>query len=172
MAEVIRPGSLIKVFFKGGLSAQGTVVERSETALLLKAESCEDLLLINNPKEDLLMIRVFVEKPEEPREKQIVEQCADYNRTEFQPEQNLDIKSRTVKLVDLKLKQAEQERKITSEKLKSFEPNPNAKPIKYGQPKFVEQHSGKKASGSAVSNIERMREVQRKNQIRRGLRKM
>ena len=172
MAEVIRPGSLVKVFFKGGLSAQGTVVNSSKEELLLKAESCEDLLLINNPKEDLLMIRVFVQKSEEPQEKQIVEPPIVSNRFEFQPERNLDIKSRTVKLVDLKLKQAEQERKITSQKLQSFEPNPNAKPIKYGQPKFVEQHSGKKASGSAVSNIERMREVQRKNQIRRGLRKV
>ena len=172
MAEVIVPGSLVKVFFKGGLSAQGTVVERSETTLILKAESCEDLLLINNPKEDLLMIRIFVEKPEEPQEKQIIVQSTASNRSEFQPEQNLDIKSRTVKLVDLKLKQAEQERKITSEKLKSFEPNPNTKPIKYGQPKFVEQHSGKKASGSAVSNAERMRRVQKQSQIRRGLRKV
>ncbi len=172
MSEVIVPGSLVKVFFKGGLSAQGTVVELSETTLLLKAESCEDLLLINNPKEDLLMIRVFVQKSEELQEKQIVESPIVPNRSEFQPERNLDIKSRTVKLVDLKLKHAEQERKITSEKLKSFEPNPNTKPIKYGQPKFVEQHSGKKASGSAVSNIERMRRVQKQSQIRRGLRKV
>lgn len=171
MAEVIVPGSLVKVFFKGGLSAQGTVVERSETTLILKAESCEDLLLINNPKEDLLMIRIFVEKPGEPQEKQVVAKSTASNRSEFQPEQNLDIKSRTAKLVDLKLKQAEQERKNVSQKLKSFEPNPNTKPIKYGQPKF-EQHSGKKTSGSALSNAERMRRVQKQSQIRRGLRKV
>ncbi len=171
MSEVIGVGSVIKIFFKGGLSAQGTVVEWSDSSLLLKAENCEDLLLINNPKEDLLMIRVFLAKQEKQEEMQNVPEQTKTNRSEFQPEQNLDIKSRTVKLVDLKLKQAEQERKITSQKLKSFEPNPD-KLIKYGQPKFVEQHSSKKTSGSAVSNIERMREVQRKNQIRRGLRKV
>ena len=165
-------GSLVKVFFKGGLSAQGTVVESTETTLLLKAENCEDLLLINNPKEDLLMIRIFVQKQEQPQEKQTVERPIVSNRSEFQPEQNLDIKSRTVKLVDLKLKHAEQERKITSEKLKSFEQNPDTKPVEYGQPKFIEQHSGKKTSGSALSNIERMRRVQKQNQVRRGLRKM
>jgi hypothetical protein len=170
MSEVIQVGSVVKIFFRGGLSAQGTIVEWSETSLLLKAENCEDLLLINNPKEDILMIRIFASKQDKPQ--QNVSEQPKTNRSEFQPEQNLDIKSRSLKLVDLKLKQAEQERKIVSEKMKSFEPNPDTKSIEYGQPKFVKQYSGKKASRSALSNIERMREVQRKNQIRRGLRKV
>lgn len=171
MAEIIKSGTFIKVFFKGGLSAQGTVVDCSESSLLLKAESCEDLLFINNPTEDLLMIRIFVQKSDQP-DQQSVDKPIDHNRSEFQPEQNLDIKNRSIKLVDLKLKQVEQERKNVSEKMKSFEPTPTTKLIEYGQPKFTKQHSGEKASRSALSNIERMREVQRKNQIRRGLRKM
>mgnify|MGYP003552858297 CR=1 FL=1 len=69
MSEVIGVGSVIKIFFKGGLSAQGTVVEWSDSSLLLKAENCEDLLLINNPKEDLLMIRVFLAKQEKQEAK-------------------------------------------------------------------------------------------------------
>lgn len=176
MAEIsfkILIGDFVKLFFKSGLSAQGTVVEWFDDKLCLKAENCEDLLWINNPKEDLLMVRVFAPKnsteltQEKPTEKQVLPVAS-----EFQPEQNLDIKQRGLKLADLKVKQAEQERKNTAQKLKSFEPSTNVQQVKYGQPKFVKQHSSEKITSGSNANIARMRKVQRENQIKRGLRKM
>lgn len=145
-------GTRVLLMFRTSVSSEGFIESWSEeTGYILRTLSNDGFIIINNPKEDLIAVKIVCSSKEE------VKQISNYiestinrqnvlisNKIKEQPnnqidnssqadeqDENLDFKLR--KLADLKIMAAKQDREIISSKLKDHSFT-EMKPVTYGIP--------------------------------------
>lgn len=132
---ILNVGDYVKVFFKNGINAEGFVEHWTDFNSVLRSDN-DDILIIQNVKEDVMLIKVFPNKSSKDKNKNIylqeINQKIEDIKTE--PIDNLKLKD----LSDLRKMQAIQEKKIISEKLKSHHLS-EIKEVKYDVPRFFKK---------------------------------
>lgn len=126
-------GQHVKIVFRNGTVTEGIVEEWFNNVIYLKALDGESKLIITNPEQDIMLIKVWDEKaPEvEPKEPEPVDLPTEEEAKEWashfqevaethDPYNPDDRKT----LAELKIELAKQERKIIAEKLREHRPSP------------------------------------------------
>jgi hypothetical protein len=123
-------GQHVKVILRNGAIAEGIVEEWLANTVQLKSLDGESILIITHPTEDIMLIKVMLDKPEEvevePESTQ--EEVRDFD-SQFQeaakttdPNDVDAVKS----LAQLRIELNKQERRIIAEKLKDHRPSKGA----------------------------------------------
>jgi len=133
-------GQHVKVILRNGAIAEGIVEEWFANTVQLRSLDNESILIISHPAEDIMLIKVMLDKPEEEAEPEsgpTIEEVNDFE-AQFQeaadstdPHDVDDIKS----LAQLRIELNKQERRIIAEKLKDHRPGrayqPSTTPYHY-----------------------------------------
>jgi hypothetical protein len=136
-------GQHVKIILRNGAMAEGIVEEWFANEVQLKSLDGESILIITHPTEDIMLIKVFLEKPVEEKEPEdygpTIEEVREFEGSfqevadkpvvpdPFDPNQNLT-------LAQLRIAKMQQERKIIAEKLKDHSPNTGPGKVQYGYP--------------------------------------
>jgi len=150
----IEKGQCIKILFRNASAAEGIVESWENDDYVLKSFDGKSFLIVQSPKEDIMAIKVMTvyleddqDLKEIPKENLSIVGDAALRKdigeiitsvALKQPvisesdEQNIRIK----KLVDLRIAEAEAERKIISEKLKDHSIS-ETRNVEYGLPQFL-----------------------------------
>lgn len=136
----------IKVHFKNGISAEGIVVEWTDTRSVLKSLENEDLLIIHETSQNVMLIRIYMDEikviPRINLNQKIVDDDMD---EKFIPDPKLHL----MKLVELRKLQLQEEKAQVAKKLrKSFVPSGAVKEY-YDYPNFAKLKS---ANGPATQS--------------------
>jgi hypothetical protein len=132
-------GQHVKIVFRNGTVTEGIVEEWFGNVAYLKALDSESKLIITNPEQDIMLIKVVIEKApkaEDPEDCPSEEE-ADAFASQFQeaaethdPTNPDDRKT----LAELRIEMAKQERKIIAEKLRHHRPSTGPGKVQYGYP--------------------------------------
>lgn len=143
-------GSMIKVYFKNGTTLEGIVVIWNDKKGILQSPQNNSRLLIYNPVENVMMLRLFPEEIAEPIELDIPEieetetviiqqnPCPIQEEDQIKPELSSNersINDRTKRLVEHRLLQTSQIRQKLAQKLKNSLNLDNANNIVQTPPK-------------------------------------
>lgn len=135
----------VKVFFRNSTQAEGYVEFWSDEKAVLRADEGLSLLIIQDVKADIMLVKVYPDPKPEPKipEKRIKfsqEIEEEFERVSQETQSDEYLKAKT--LLELRKLQAEQDRKIISEKLKDHTPT-QVKVPKYELPGFLKKQSTK-----------------------------
>jgi hypothetical protein len=132
----------VKVFFRNSMQAEGYVEFWSEEQAVLRADEGLSLLIIQDVKADIMAVKVYTypdaKKPNEPKitdERAPLDEEFEKVKRETQIDEYLKAKT----LLELRKLQAEQDRKIISERLKDHTPTSQVKVPKYELPGFLKK---------------------------------
>lgn len=136
----------VKVFFRNSMQAEGYVEFWSEEQAVLRADEGLSLLIIQDVKADIMAVKVYPDPvPNEPKitdatpiERKLIDEEFEKVKRETQMEEYLKAKT----LIELRKLQAEQDRKIISEKLREHTPT-QVKVPKYELPGLFKKQSTK-----------------------------
>jgi hypothetical protein len=144
-------GQHVKCVLRTGAMAEGIVEEWNINAAFaggkfisnvqLRSLDGESILIIPHPDEDIMLIKIVLEKPKsEP--KILTKQKETSLEKEFQEvyDQPSDDDLRVKKMADLKILLAEQDKKIIADKLKDHRIG-DARKVEYGSPQFYKKPS-------------------------------
>jgi len=137
----------VRIIFKNSTHAEGFVESWSGREAVLRSADGTSLLIIQDVAADIMAVKVYFDPPEkqskieeEIERKQEIEQ--DFEEVHKEPEIDQYAKART--LLELRKLQAEQDRKIVSEKLKDHTATQtNVTVPKYELPGFFKKQSAK-----------------------------
>jgi len=127
-------GQQIKCFFRTGVLVEGTVEEWSDQQAQLIASDSHSIIIITNPKQDVMMIKIMLtdQKPSNENKK-----IKDLNiNSKIDPKINPFDDLKNKKLAELKIELNKQEREIISQKMKEHQPT-NIQPIRYYYPNIL-----------------------------------
>jgi len=140
---MIESGKHVKIILRNGAMAEGIVEEWYASEVKLKSLDGESILIITHPAEDIMLIKVFLEKdpeleePEEPEDDGPSEEEANAFASQFEeaadktdpfdPERNMS-------LAQLRIEKMKAERRIIAEKLKNHSPSTGPGKVQYGYP--------------------------------------
>ena len=143
----------IKILFKNNNQAEGFVHSWEKDNYVIKSLDGKSLLIILNPYEDIIAIKVMldqkenvqeqtVQKVQEEKPKTIINNIPEQKeiQEDLQPLTSNDLKLK--KLAELRISLAKQEREIISNKLKSHNIE-GMKEVKYGIPTSFKKPSSK-----------------------------
>lgn len=134
---MIESGKHVKIILRNGAMAEGTVEEWYANEVKLKSLDGESILIITHPAEDIMLIKVFLEKESEEEENLLTEEDADEFAEQFTEAEAThdptDPDSRK-SLAQLRIEMIQQERKIIAEKLKNHSPSTGPGKVQYGYP--------------------------------------
>ncbi len=145
---MIESGKHVKIILRNGAMAEGIVEEWYANEVKLKSLDGESILIITHPAEDIMLIKVFLEKlPEEepedygPTEEEVREFEGSFQEVAdttdpFDPDQ---VKS----LAQLRIDLIKQDKKIVAEKLKNHQPSTGPGKVQYGYPGLGKKPSAK-----------------------------
>lgn len=140
----LEPGYQVKIMFRNGTSVEGIIYRWEEDEYVLRSVDGESILYIQDPVQDIMAIKVIVSKQQEhstntklPLNK-MQDQIEEIAKNIIKEPNDRDNKIRT--LAELKIAQAEAERKIISEKLKDHHIGETRK-VAYGLPGFFKKPS-------------------------------
>lgn len=106
-------GNKVKIYLNNGQSAEGVMLRCDENEIVLRSMHNNDLLFINNNKNNISFVRVFVDSTEQEIPK------ISAKRLEQKPPELDHVEpkqiDRVTKLADLKVKQIQETRKNISE---------------------------------------------------------
>lgn len=133
----IEKGQYIKILFRNTSSVEGTVESWENDDYVLKSSDGKSFLIIQNPKDDIMAIKIMTVSPNEEKSFSNIKDSVEVKDEviEDMPQIN-DQELRIRKLAELRIMQAEIQRKIISEKLKSHSFDEIRK-VEYGQPGFL-----------------------------------
>lgn len=131
-------GQHVKCILRNGAIAEGTVEEWFANTVQLRSLDGESILIITHPSEDIMLIKILLEKTEEEdlvpalEEQQVeLEKKFEEQREVTDPNDVTSIKS----LAELRIEMAKQERRIIAEKLRDHRPgSTGARKVEYGYP--------------------------------------
>jgi len=127
-------GQHVKVILSNGVIAEGIVEEWHPNTVQLRSIDGESILIINKPTEDIMLIKIILEKPKEKADFESVPSVEEANEfaAHFQevadstdPYDNAGVKT----LAQLRIELNKQERRIIAEKLKEHRPGIGSKSI-------------------------------------------
>jgi hypothetical protein len=126
----------VKVFFRNSMQAEGYVEFWSEEQAVLRADEGLSLLIIQDVKADIMAVKVYTyPDPPPPKEPKIAEKTPlDEEFEKVRREDKIDEYLKAKTLIELRKLQAEQDRKIISEKLREHTPTSQVKVPKYELP--------------------------------------
>jgi len=138
----------VKVFFRNSFQAEGYVDFWSDELAILRSDEGLSLLIIQDVKADIMAVKISIAPQavalpaekiiKEVQRKEEIDSSFEEARNEIQNEEYLRAKT----LVELRKLQAEQDRKIISEKLKNHIPQMGASKVqKYELPGFLQKQS-------------------------------
>ena len=141
-------GQHIKCVLRTGMMAEGIVEEWLDNFVRLRSLDGESILIIPHPNEDIILIKIVLEKPKS--EAQIIgdkiraKQKETSLEQEFQEvyDQPSEDDLRVKKMAELKILMAEQDKKIIADKLKDHHIG-DARKVEYGTPQFYKKPSTK-----------------------------
>lgn len=158
MEQVYVPkGSLVKVYFKNGTTLEGIVVHWNDKKGVLQAPKNNSRMIVYNPAENVMMLRLFHEKEDEVTTNEdesapiVIQQstCPIKEDNEISAEVTAGRKSmdeRTKRLVEHRLLQASQSRQQLAKKLRDdldvnstsniVQSTPNVETTYYAVPNF------------------------------------
>lgn len=118
-------GQHVKCILRNGAIAEGIVEEWFANTVQLRSVDGESILIITHPSEDIMLIKIILEKKEEEtlvselEEQQVVlEKKFEEQREVTDPNNSDSIKT----LAELRIEMAKQERRIIAEKLREHRP--------------------------------------------------
>lgn len=136
----------VKVFFRNSMQAEGYVEFWSEEQAVLRADEGLSLLIIQDVKADIMAVKVFTysdpepvepESPNKPKFTDTTPLDEEFEKVKRETQMEEYLKAKT--LLELRKLQAEQDRKIISEKLKDHTPTSQVKVPKYELPGFLKK---------------------------------
>jgi len=139
-----KEGQHVKCVLRTGAMAEGIVEEWFNNVVQLRSLDGESILIIPHPNEDIMLIKIVLDKPKSEaeviKEKIIKKQTHSDLEKELQKvyEQPSGDDLRTKKMAELKVLMAEQEKKIIADKLKDHRIGDTRK-VEYGQPEFYKK---------------------------------
>ena len=137
-----KEGQHVKCVLRTGAMAEGIVEEWFNNVVQLRSLDGESVLIIPHPNEDIMLIKIVLDKPKSEviKEKIIKKQTHSDLEKELQKvyEQPSGDDLRTKKMAELKVLMAEQEKKIIADKLKDHRIGDTRK-VEYGQPEFYKK---------------------------------
>ena len=123
--------SLVRIFFKNGTIVEGVVLTWSDKKGLLLASDSQNRMIIYNPAENVIMVKLLLEQPnitpkempqqpqeivEQPVAKEIVDDLLIDNSE--MPDQSDSLKDRAKKIANYRLSRTSQEKKQVVESVK------------------------------------------------------
>lgn len=137
---MIEVGQHIKCFLRTSTMVEGIVQEIGEQ-LVLKSLDGESLLIIHQPKQDIVMTKVCLPDSSKPQTEQIADKIRqkqlEYEQTSDEPPSNEELRHMSV--AELSIEKAKQERRIMTNKLREHLPTQGVKKVVYGQPGFYQK---------------------------------
>jgi hypothetical protein len=136
-----QPGQHVKCFLRNGNIAEGLVESWGET-IVLKALDDLSLMIIHDPKQDIMLTKVLLVPPEPTSQAQeISDKIKAKMAEEGQPEPDAHSLNVMTK-AQLHIELADQERKIVADRLTDHHPAPMAPQRRtYGYPGFFKKPS-------------------------------
>jgi hypothetical protein len=136
-------GQHVKCILRNGAIAEGIVQSDWMNSIVqLLSLDGESVIIIPHPNEDIMLIKIVLDKPKSEviKEKIIKKQTHSDLEKELQKvyEQPSGDDLRTKKMAELKVLMAEQEKKIIADKLKDHRIGDTRK-VEYGQPEFYKK---------------------------------
>jgi len=132
-------GHYVKIMFRNGTQAEGYVESWSDQQSVLKSSDNSNLFLIQKTVEDVMAIKIILEKAPESQivlEEKLEEYQQEFEQVYEQPSaDDLRIKN----LAQLKCAMIEQERKITASKLRQHIVGGNERKNSYEHGLFTKQ---------------------------------
>ena len=114
-------GDRVKLFFRNGLVEEGIVMHWSSTRAVLGSFSSDNVLIIQNTENDIIAIKVYRDKTQIESRNPSAQVYVD---DDLQPDKYYrDENLRALSLVQLRQRQAQEERKRARELTTSFTPN-------------------------------------------------
>jgi len=132
--------SRVKILLRNNTIAEGIVQEWADTVKLRSLDD-QSYMIILHPKEDIILIKVFLERPSEEKEeiKPTSELEQKFQQTIEQPS---DEPTRHQSLAELRILLSQQERQILANKLRQHHLG-ETKKVEYGYPRFFKSTSSK-----------------------------
>lgn len=132
-------GQHVKCILRNGAIAEGIVEEWYNNIVQLKSLDGESALIITHPSEDIMLIKVFLEKAVEPESEgedlPSEEDVKNFESSFDNPPVDYEKPDELKSLAQLRIEYAKQERKIIAEKLKEHRPSiPGPGKVQYGYP--------------------------------------
>jgi len=137
-------GQHVKCILKNGAIVEGIVKEWGANSVELRSLDGESILIIPHPNEDIMLIKVLLEKPK-PDVEIIKEKIIEAGSLEEELQKTVEQTSddlRLKKMADLKILLAQQEKKIITDKLKDHHIS-DVRKAQYGYPGFYKMPSTK-----------------------------
>jgi hypothetical protein len=139
-------GQYVKCLLTSNNLVEGYVEFWDSTQVQLKSLDNKSILIINHPDDGISVIKIMLNepqketiKPELIKQENLTDLDKQFKQTYDQPSGD-DL--RTKKLAELRILQAEQEKKIVSEKLRQHH-IAEVRKVTYGYPRFISQPSTK-----------------------------
>lgn len=133
-------GSHVKVLLRNATTVEGIVETWNDQNIKLISLDQKSYCILYEPKQDILLVKVFIEPVKEIEttpipEKKKIELEQQFQKTYQEPSED---PLRVKKIAELKIMMAAQERQITANKLKQHH-IPTVVPVNYEQPNFFKK---------------------------------
>lgn len=132
-------GQLVKILFRNGTSIEGFIDKWSDESseYILKSIDGENIFIIQDPVNDIMIVRVKLDSPQKNNEIEPTKQISQLQKIPLQLPLDMDLRTKT--LTQLRTKAIEEEKKVISEKLKDHSITQNI-PVNYSLPSFIKGH--------------------------------
>lgn len=127
------PGNHVKVFLRGGLVEEGIVLLWSDAKSVLRSVSSENILIIQNTGEDVIAVKISVERRQVSRLPVEVADTEELTPDRYYRDEGL----RAANLAQLRRLKAQEERKRARALLTTFKPA-GLGPARYGIPRKIQ----------------------------------
>lgn len=159
---ILQSGQRVKCILRNGTTVEGVVDEWYGNEAQLRSFDGKSILIITRPAEDIMLIKIILEDPEEKENilppkypaKEVEQNPIETTHDVYNVDHNKS-------LAELKIDLAAQERRIIAEKLREHRPSiQGAGKVAYEYPgsitkPSVKQHSGQETTGSSGSSKQR-----------------
>lgn len=135
-------GKRVKIFFKNGTGLEGLVDNWNNNEAVLKTDQSNDLLIIYQPQENIMMLKVFMDVPNisEP----------EYQK---QPSSEIDPQTSLEKLIEMRKEHIKNEKLIVKNKIHS--PSFGASGVRYESPDFTKSSPFNSAPAQVTRSFRR-----------------
>jgi len=149
-------GQQVKCILRAGAAIEGIVEEWTDKSVQLRSLDGESILIITHPSEDIMLIKIMLEKveqddvlsheqndaPSEPSN--IIQTDLEVKFSEKLSEpSDPENEDRNKSLADLKKEMVEHDRQLIINKLREHRPTGNESKVKYGYPGFMQKPRSK-----------------------------
>lgn len=138
-------GQQVKCMFRNGFVSEGIVESWQTHNVQLRSLDGKSILIITNPAEDIMLIKIVLENPSNLEELPDISQAIDRTLANVSSQPTIAINPYDAdynkSLAELRKERAEVERRIITEKLKEHRSSIGGGKVKYEQPGFNKKPS-------------------------------